>query len=510
LDINNNKVEKNIMKFYRSIIIILLIGGLVAVSKQAKKFDVSAELQKEVIHQSLDITGKIPDWLSGTLIRNGPIKVTVKGQSNEHWFDGLAMLHAFSFHEGRVHYSNKFLRSKAYHTVFDKGSLNYGGFASDPCRSLFKKFLTFFIPHSGPNIPNANVNVAKLANEYVALTEMPLPVKFDVQTLDTLGVLDYQDELPKEKCWESAHPHYDSNQRETLNYLIKFGRTSYYTLYKLKDGRAEREVITEVPIDEPAYMHSFAVTQNYIILTEFPLVVKPLDLIMKNQAFIKNFTWQPERGTRFIVINRKDGKIVGKYVTKPFFAFHHANAFEKDGLIHLDIVTYLDASIITGENLYVNSGHVSPDQSNLERFSLDLNQGAISSKILLAKSNEFPRINDKLNGKPYHCVYLAGFSDTPQDKKELLNSEGLYKVNTNTNEIVEWSEKGCSAGEPVFAEAPHAQDEDDGVVLAIILDHLNNDSFLLILDAKSFQELGRARAPHIIPAGFHGQYFESL
>src|SRR5262249_28437729 len=161
----------------------------------------------------------------------------------------------------------------------EKGSLSYSGFASDPCRSLFKRFLTIFFPHSHRSVHNANVNVAKLADEYVALTEMPLPVKFNPQTLETLGVLDYQDQLPKEKCWESAHPHTDYDQKRTWNYLIKFGRTSYYTLYYLEDGLAQRKIIAEVPVDKPAYMHSFAVTENYIILTEFPLVVKPLDLL---------------------------------------------------------------------------------------------------------------------------------------------------------------------------------------------------------------------------------------
>ena len=150
----------------------------------------------------------------------------------------------------------------------------------------------------------------KIADKYVALTEVPLPVHFDPQTLETLGVLDYQDELPKDKCWESAHPHYDPIQKKTLNYLIKFGRTSYYSLYNLDDGSAERKIIAEDPVKEPAYMHSFAVTKNYVIFTEFPLVVKPLDLITKGQAFIKNFNWKPERGTQFIVVSRKNGDVI--------------------------------------------------------------------------------------------------------------------------------------------------------------------------------------------------------
>ena len=494
------------MKFLKiTLVLILLIAGVMGVlsvlKSKTRASNISAELQEEVENVALKTTGIIPTWLSGTLIRNGPVTVSVNGHRNGHWFDGLAMLHAFSFHEGEVRYSNRFLQSDAYHTVFDEGSLNYDGFASDPCRSLFMQFLTFLIPSSHPAIQNANVNVAKLADEYVALTEVPLPVRFNRKTLETLGVLDYQDALPKNKCWESAHPHYDVDRKRTLNYLIQYGRTSYYTLYGLEEGSNQRKIIAEVPVEEPAYMHSFAVTENYIILTEFPFVVKPLDLILQKQAFIKNFTWLPEKGTRFIVINKQDGKIVGQYITKPFFAFHHANAFEKEGIIHLDIVTYKDAGIITGDNLHVNSDQASRHgpESQLQRFSLSLKNGEITSDVLLPKSNEFPRINEQLDGKPYRYLYVAGLGDE--------NEDGLYKVNTTTKEVFKWSEKACSTGEPVFVPTPGALDEDDGVVLALVLDHQRNDSFLLILDGKSFKELGRARAPHLIPPGLHGQYF---
>ena len=47
-----------------------------------------------------------------------------------------------------------------------------------------------------------------------------MPVRFDIQTLETLGVLDYADALPKNDCWESAHPHHDAQRQETINFLI--------------------------------------------------------------------------------------------------------------------------------------------------------------------------------------------------------------------------------------------------------------------------------------------------
>lgn len=469
-----------------------------------------AALEEELSQVKLETQGEIPSWLSGTLIRNGPIDITIDGKKNAHWFDGLAMLHAFSFHNNEVLYSNKFLRTNAFYTVFRDGSLNYGGFASDPCRSRFKKFFTMFVPSKQHYLPNANVNVAYLAKEYVAMTETPLPIHFDIKTLDTLGVLDYQDKLPHEKAWESVHLHRSKN--EMINYLIDYGQTSHYVIYKIKEGSSERQPFAKIPVKEPAYMHSFAMTENYVILTEFPLVVKPLDFITKGKSFIQNFTWQPERGTVFNVIDRKKGKLIGKYRTRPFFAFHHVNAYEKDNSLIIDIVTYEDARVITAVGDHFREMSPNPDRkekhipSFLERFTLtsDASGGKISSqKIGEHNLVEFPRINEKYDGMPYQFAYLADSREV--DQKDDLRP--LYKIDMNSQKEWRWEEAGCYPGEPVFVAAPDAKEEDEGVVLAVILDKLHNTSFLLVLDAKNFKEIGRATVPHIIPPGLHGQYF---
>jgi beta,beta-carotene 9',10'-dioxygenase len=56
---------------------------------------------------------------------------------------------------------------------------------------------------------------------------------------------------------------------------------------------------------------------------------------------------------------------------------------------------------------------------------------------------------------------------------------------------------------------PGSDDEDAGVVLSVVLDAAAGRSFLLILDARSFEELARAEAPHHIPFGFHGQFLRA-
>jgi Retinal pigment epithelial membrane protein len=43
-------------------------------------------------------------------------------------------------------------------------------------------------------------------------------------------------------------------------------------------------------------MHSFAISERYVILMEFPLVVNPLRLLVSGKPFIANYRWEPERG----------------------------------------------------------------------------------------------------------------------------------------------------------------------------------------------------------------------
>ena len=138
--------------------------------------------------------------------------------------------------------------------------------------------------------------------------------------------------------------------------MTQFLRESRYNIYKIMTGKS-RELITSIRSKEPSYMHSFALTENYIILVEFPLVINPLDLIVSGKPFIENFRWKPERGTKFTVVNRSNGKIVGIYSTDPFFAFHHVNAFEIDDKIVLDIITYQNDDIIRSLYLDVLRGN---------------------------------------------------------------------------------------------------------------------------------------------------------
>jgi carotenoid cleavage dioxygenase-like enzyme len=83
----------------------------------------------------------------------------------------------------------------------------------------------------------------------------------------------------------------------------------------------------------------------------------------------------------------------------------------------------------------------------------------------------------------------------------------LIKIDVQTGDSVSWTEQNCQPGEPVFVPRHGAKGEDDGVVLSVVLDPNSDQSFLLVLDSKSFKEIARASVPHHIPFGIHGQYY---
>jgi carotenoid cleavage dioxygenase-like enzyme len=108
----------------------------------------------------------------------------VGDRRDNHWFDGLAMLHKFAFASGRVAYANRYLRSQSYREAMPTGSISRGEFATDPCRTLFQRVAAWFSPKF---TDNCNVSVNKLAGEVVAYTETRMPIRFDPDTLNTLG-----------------------------------------------------------------------------------------------------------------------------------------------------------------------------------------------------------------------------------------------------------------------------------------------------------------------------------
>src|SRR5262245_37791918 len=135
-------------------------------------------------------------------------------------------------------------------------------------------------------------------------------------------------------------------------YVLDFGRRSKYRFFGIDGETGRQSAVATIPVDRPAYMHSFGMTERYLVVAEFPLVVNPLRLLLSGQPFIRNYRWEPDRGVRFHVVEKEGGRVVRTARAAAFFAFHHVNAFEEGGDVVVDIVTSPDAAVI--DQLYLD------------------------------------------------------------------------------------------------------------------------------------------------------------
>ena len=93
-----------------------------------------------------------------------------------------------------------------------------------------------------------------------------------------------------------AHPHFDRVRGRHYSYVLDFGWRSQYRFFGIDRETGRQSVVATIPADRPAYVHSFGMTERYLVLVEVPLVVNPLRLLFSGQPFIRNYRWEPDRG----------------------------------------------------------------------------------------------------------------------------------------------------------------------------------------------------------------------
>ena len=148
-----------------------------------------------------DVTGTIPKWVKGTLLRNAPAKFEFDKQQPKHafkhWFDGLALLHAFSINEGEVTYKSKYLRTQAFVKGEEQKRPAYTEFSTakvpDPCENIFSRLFSYFTPLQRSD--NSSVNIVEIQGKLFANSDSQLMAEVDPSSLDIMDVVNIEKDL---------------------------------------------------------------------------------------------------------------------------------------------------------------------------------------------------------------------------------------------------------------------------------------------------------------------------
>ncbi|XP_078538129.1 carotenoid-cleaving dioxygenase, mitochondrial-like isoform X2 [Lissotriton helveticus] len=444
------------------------------------------------------ITGDVPKWINGSLLRNGPGKFEFGNDKYNHWFDGMALMHQFRIEDGAVTYMSKFLQSDNYTTnqAYNRIVLSEFGTIAlpDPCKSMFERFMSIFQFRS---TDNANVNYTTYKGDYYVSTETNFMYRVDPKTLETKDKVDWSKFIAVNGA--TAHPHYDPDGT-VFNMGNSYGKHgSSYNIIRVPPQKLDpcdtlegAQVVCSIAPKEkmrPSYYHSFGMTENYVIFVEQPIKMDLMKIIthkMAGKSVADAMKWDPDEHTRFHIANKMSGKTYNM-VAKSFprrFVLPLAVDVTAPAGTDLNPLSYSTAKAVKKEDGTVWCTHENLHDESLEELG----------------GFDFPCINyARYNTKKYRFFYGFGIGH--------LVGDSLIKMDVETKLTKVWRQTGFYPSEPVFVPLPDATEEDEGVILSVVITpNQTNRTFLLLLDAKTFSEIGRAEVPVQIPCGFHGVF----
>jgi torulene dioxygenase len=474
----------------------------------------------------------------------------------KHWFDGFSCVHRFQIDfpdadgPAKVQYRSRRNVDQYLDLVRKEGKLDSVSFASkhDPCETFFKKVMGMFVVHPQAqnigvtlsiNMPGAgsvNDNMKPKVNGHTngvdtlhVKTDAAVFKTIDPETLEPRGVAT-QAVLHPHLLGEfsAAHAKSDPDTGDVYNFNLKLGYPGTYRIFHTSASTGETDILATIS-SKPAYIHSLFLTANYVILCVWNTHITwgGLSVIYHMNVADALAPFDPASKATWYVVDRRNNRgLVATYESMPFFAFHTVNAWEEPNStdknktdIIAELTMYENTDVIDRfmydyiiaskqDQTYAGTKRLScmPMQA---QFRLACVDDAIPAQPLPAEllfqadkmmSMELPTINPSYLTKRHRYTYGAA------DRLKSSFMDGIVKFDNVTQTSIFWEEEGHTPGEAIFVSDPNGEAEDDGVLLTVVLDGYVEKSYLLVLDAKTLKEVGRAEMDGPMSFGFHGAY----
>ncbi len=453
-----------------------------------------APLNAECDAPNLQITGEMPEGLSGTLYRNGP-NPQFAPRGPYHWFSGDGMLHAFHISDGKVSYRNRWVRTPKWELEHANGEGLSGSMMG---RHLSDARIIEL------NSTVANTNVVWHGGRLLALEEAHAPFEVDPVTLESRGNHTFGGKLQGPM---TAHPKIDPVTGEMVffGYCARGPMTPDLMLHFVeRDGVLRRSVHLEAPF--ASMVHDFVVTRSHVILPIFPLTGS----MERAKSGKPPFAWEPDKGTHIGIMPRDGSAADVRWFTgDPCYVFHPMNAFDTDdGKVVCDMMKYERPTLFPmpdGSPVAEN-----PPAARLVRWIFDLKgkSNSYQEQRLDDHPGEFPRLDERFAMLPYrHGYYNSAAATDAHMGNEARAGLAHIDLKSGHTEFYE-PPMGDYCGEPVFVERSFDAPEGDGWLLSVVWRGAENHSDLAVFNASELSAgpIALAHLTHRVPAGFHGNW----
>ncbi|KAG0457826.1 hypothetical protein HPP92_022691 [Vanilla planifolia] len=489
--------------------------------QQLGKHAAWTSIRQERWEGELQVQGEIPLWLSGTYLRNGPGMWHIADHHFRHLFDGYATLVRLHFDNGRVFAGHRQIESEAYKAARQSNRLCFREFSEVPKTDGFLSYVGELASlFSGASLTdNSNTGVVRLGDgRVVCLTEtVKGSIEVNPHTLETVGKFEFSDGLGG--LIHSAHP--VVTESEFLTLLPDLVRPGYVVV-RMEAGSNERRVVGRVECrggPAPGWVHSFPVTEHYVLVPEMPLRYCIQNLLRAEPTPLYKFEWRPESGSYVHVMCKASGTVVGTVEVPPYVTFHFINAYEvedEEGRVTAIIADCCEHNADTTileklqlKNLRSLAGQdVLPD-ARVGRFRIPLDGNPIGELDDALDPEQHGRgldmcsINPSFLGRPYRYVYACGA------RRPCHFPNALTKIDLLEKKAKNWHDEGSIPSEPFFVAKPGTTEEDDGVVISMVSGK-DGHGYALILDGSTFDEIARAEFPYALPYGLHGCWVPNM
>ncbi len=452
----------------------------------------------ELAYEIEEIEGDVPKFIRGTYYLNGPARFSRADLNYRHWLDGDGMVCALRFQSGSVHFTNRFVRSSKYSTEEEEGRFVFRTFGTAFAADKLKRRIALESP--------VNVSVYPYGSMLLAFGEQGLPWALDPLTLETRGEFNFGGRLNDVTPF-SAHPKFDSATGEMFNFGVAFSATEpCLNIYRF-DNQANLLYRRRIRLDYACSVHDFALSQRYAVFYLSPYVLDMGTMVSEGRTLMDALSWEPERGSRLLVVERVTGEAVASIPIGERYCLHLINCFEEGRRLTVDVVE-LDRPIY---DQYQPLPELFTDvcAGRPVRLVVDLQKRDLAERgeIDYCLAPDFPAIDAQRATQPYNDCWMLGLSATGKPGRKFFDQ--LVHADwesAKARDMYHAAPLNYLGGEPIFIG--DSGNQANGVVICQIFDAEHSRSAFAIFDAFNVARgpvaTLRLKAP--IPLLFHASF----